>query len=79
MQFCLGVIPQTATGCHSNPIEFFLMHFSVTNVSISLPLLLLSQNDHQIWNLETQTFPMICILSRLKKVVILKDRNTFGI
>ncbi len=64
MQFCLGVIPQTATGCHSNPIDFF-MHFSVTNVSISLPLLFLSQNDHRIWNLETQTFPMICILSRL--------------
>ncbi len=71
MQFCLGVIPQTATGCYSNPIEFFLMHFSVTNVSISLPILLLSQNNHQIWNLETQTFPMICILSRLEKVVIL--------
>ncbi len=44
MQFCLGVIPQTATGCHSNPIDFFFMHFSVTNVSISLPLLLLSPN-----------------------------------
>ncbi len=27
MQFCLGVIPQTATGCHSNPIEFFLCTF----------------------------------------------------
>ncbi len=27
MQFCLGVIPQTATGCHSNPVEFFLCTF----------------------------------------------------
>ncbi len=27
MQFCLGVIPQTATGCYSNPIEFFLCTF----------------------------------------------------
>ncbi len=22
MQFCLGVIPKTATGCHPNSIEF---------------------------------------------------------
>ncbi len=27
MQFCLGVIPQTATGCHLNPIEFFYALF----------------------------------------------------
>ncbi len=27
MQFCLGVIPKTATGCHSNSIEFFIDAF----------------------------------------------------
>ncbi len=43
MQFCLGVIQQTATGCHPNPIAFFYA-FSVTNVYISLSVLHLSPN-----------------------------------
>ncbi len=65
MQFCLGVIPQPP-GAIQTPL-IFLMHFTVTNVYISLSVLLLSQNNQnrQIWHLETQTFPMICILSRL--------------
>ncbi len=27
MQFCLGVIPKTATGCHWNAIELFFYAF----------------------------------------------------
>ncbi len=27
MQFCLGVIPKTATGCHWNSIELFFYAF----------------------------------------------------
>ncbi len=65
LDFIKEVIPQTATGCHQNSIKFLLMHFSVTKVYISLSTLLLSKKYHQIWNLETQTFPEICILSSL--------------
>ncbi len=65
MQFCLGVIPQTATGCHPNHIACFYA-YSVTNVYISLSVLFLSQNNHQIWTLETQTFPMICFVKIIK-------------
>ncbi len=32
---------------------------------------------YKIWNIETQTSPTICNLSRLLKVLILKDHNTF--
>ncbi len=68
MTFCLGGITQTATGCHSNTIEFLLCTF------LSQMYKFLSQyySYHTMTlNLETQTFPMICILSRLEKVVIL--------
>ncbi len=33
-------------------------------------------NHNKIWNPESQAFPTIFILSRLLKVLILKDRNT---
>ncbi len=47
MQFFVGVIPQTATGGHPNPIKKNL-HFSVTNLYISLSVLFRSQNNYQI-------------------------------
>ncbi len=40
MQFCLGVIPKTATGCHPNSIEFFLMHFCHKSINFSLNITL---------------------------------------
>ncbi len=61
VQFCLGVIPQTATGCHTNSINFVLAFFCHKCINFSLNITYITKYK----NLETQTFPTICVLSRL--------------
>ncbi len=43
MQFCLGVIPQTATGCHSNPIEFLYALFCHKCINFSPTITLITK------------------------------------
>ncbi len=62
MQFCLGVIPQLATGCHPNSFEAFFLSQMYTFLSKHY---VYQKKKKKNLNLETQTFPTICILSRL--------------
>ncbi len=66
VRFCLGAIPKIATRWNST--ERILQ----TDLYIFVTILLLSQNNYQIWNLETQTLPKICNWSRLETFLIIK-------
>ncbi len=59
---------------YTQTLLIFFMQFSVTNQSFSVTISLLLQNSYQIWNLDCQIFPMICILSRLQKIWFLKHK-----
>ncbi len=64
MQFCLGVIPQTATGYHPNP--FNLCTF-LSQMYAFLSQYYSYHKIHQIWNPETQTFPIMCFVKIIKR------------
>ncbi len=61
MLFCLGIIPQMATGCHPIFFDAFFFHKCI-NFSLNITSIKKKKR-----NLETQSqsFPTICILSRL--------------
>ncbi len=73
VRFSLGTIPKIATGLHPNSIDFF-MQFSVTNQSFSVTISLLLQNSYQIWSLDCQTFPTICVVKITKRSEFLKQK-----
>uniref|UniRef100_A0A672NBF6 Uncharacterized protein n=1 Tax=Sinocyclocheilus grahami TaxID=75366 RepID=A0A672NBF6_SINGR len=63
VRFYLGCY---TTNSHRVPSKLHLIFnafFCHKYVYISLSILLLSQNNHHIWNPETQTFPMILSMS----------------
>lgn len=73
MRFSLGAIPKIS-GCVT---LMHLMHFPVTKLYIYVKQLLVVQNNHQLWKPETHTVSMICVLSRLDKVLIIKYWRSF--